>query len=264
MEPGGAYNSAVAMHRLGLKVGWAADFGNDDFSRFVLSRVHGENLDESFIVRHERPMRSITVAASYPEERAFIAYYDPEPAVLAGVKALARGKARVLYLAGLYAGPGLEAALLVLKAKKMALVMDGNSHQELSLQNPAVKKVIQHTAIFMPNAREAKRICQEEELEAAIRKLGEYCPLVVVKDGGNGAYGLKDGCLIHSPALRLKPLDTTGAGDCFNAGFLKAWMCGMDLDDCLRWGNIVGGLSTQGPGGTGKRVTVDEITKSLA
>ena len=44
MLPGGSYNAAVAMHRLGLRVGWASDFGNDDFSRFVMDHARQEGL----------------------------------------------------------------------------------------------------------------------------------------------------------------------------------------------------------------------------
>jgi len=79
MIPGGAYNSALAMHRLGLKVGWACDFGTDDFSRFVLERARSAGLDDSLFVCHAQPLRRITVAASYPEDRAFITYCDPDP-----------------------------------------------------------------------------------------------------------------------------------------------------------------------------------------
>ena len=60
MLPGGAYNAALAMHRLGLKVGWAADFGDDDFSRFALARARAEGLDDTLFVHHRRPLRRIT------------------------------------------------------------------------------------------------------------------------------------------------------------------------------------------------------------
>jgi sugar/nucleoside kinase (ribokinase family) len=84
---------------------------------------------------------------------------------------------------------------------------------------------------------------------------------VVVKAGADGAYAYQKGQLLHMPALNLKPLDTTGAGDCFNAGFLRAWLDGYPLETCLRWGNIVGGLSTQGYGATGRKVGLDEVKK---
>jgi ribokinase len=65
--------------------------------------------------------------------------------------------------------------------------------------------------------------------------------------------------VFHEPALAVAPLDTTGAGDCFNAGFITAWLEGRSLRECLRWGNVVGGLSTEGLGGTGRPVRREEV-----
>jgi sugar/nucleoside kinase (ribokinase family) len=59
-------------------------------------------------------------------------------------------------------------------------------------------------------------------------------------------------------------VDTTGAGDCFNAGFIKAWLDQRPLEECLKWGNIVGGLSTLALGGTGQVTTVKEVEEWLA
>jgi sugar/nucleoside kinase (ribokinase family) len=85
----------------------------------------------------------------------------------------------------------------------------------------------------------------------------------VIKDGAGGAYGLEAGEVVYSPALPVIPLDTTGAGDTFNAGFLAARLDGRPLAECLQWGNIVGGLSTLGRGGTGHVVTRDEVEARL-
>ncbi len=87
-----------------------------------------------------------------------------------------------------------------------------------------------------------------------LRVLGERTRCVVIKDGGGGAYGIESGVVIHSPALPITPLDTTGAGDVFDAGFLAARLEGRSLADCLAWGNVVGGLLTLGAGGTGRVV----------
>ena len=97
MLPGGAYNAALAMHRLGLKVGWATDFGDDDFSRFTVERARAEGLDDALFVHHRRPLRRITAALSYPEDRAFITYVDPEPGTPAALKALMTASARVCF-----------------------------------------------------------------------------------------------------------------------------------------------------------------------
>ncbi len=260
MTPGGAYNSVAALHRLGLNVGWAADFGDDDFSRFIIDRAAQEGLDDSLFVRHKRPLRFITVAASYPQDRAFIAYYDPGPTIPAAMKALAMASTRVLYVPGLYTGPLLDAGLRLVQARGTKLVMDGNSAEEAqTLQDASVRRVLTSLDIFMPSALEARKLTGEQSVEGALRALAEHCPLVVIKDGAGGAYACAAGAILHSPAIEVTPLDTTGAGDCFNAGFLKAWLGGRPLDECLRWGNTVGGLSTLGMGGTGRVVTAEEV-----
>lgn len=257
--PGGTCNAAFALHRLGLHVGWAADFGNDEYSRFVLDQARAEGLDDSLFVHHSRPLRQITVAASFPEERAFIAYYDPPPTVPAAMKALATQRARLLYLPGIYAGPLLEPALLLVRAKRMKLVMGGNSNETVRLQDPAVRRAVASSDVLLPNAAEALRLTGESELESALRALAALTPLAVVKDGARGAHACQAGEILHFPALGIDPLDTTGAGDCFDAGFVAAWLDGKPLTECLQWGNIVGGLSTLGAGGTGRVVTRQDV-----
>ena len=261
--PGEAYNSAVAMHRLGLRVGWAADFGNDDFSRFALERARAEGLDDSLFNHHKRPMRRISIAASFPDDRAFITYYDPDPRLPAVIKALTTASARVLYIPGFYYGPFLEMGLRLARAKSMKIVMDGNSGSEVTLQNPSVRKAARSVDVLLPNAKEARNLTGEDDLMKALKTLGGLCPLVVVKDGGRGAYACHGNEILHADAIAITPFETTGAGDCFNAGFLKAWLDGLPVQECLRWGNITGGLSTLAAGGTGKVVTIEEVRKWL-
>jgi len=262
--PGGAFNTAVALHRLGVRVVWATDFGTDDYSRFVLERARAEGLDERGFVHHDRSLRYITVAASFPQDRAFMAFYDPQPAIPAGVKALAALRARMLHVPGLYSGPLLEAGLLTARARKMQIVMDGNSYETVTLDSARLRRALGTLDILMPNAAEAARLTGEVDLLRALQVLGRRTPCVVIKDGAGGAYGLEGGEVVYSLALPVKPLDTTGAGDAFNAGFLAARVDGKPLDECLRWGNIVGGLSTLGRGGTGRAVTRDEVETRLA
>ncbi len=267
MTPGEASISAISMHRLGLKVGWAADFGNDEFSRFALNFARAEGMDETLFMHHDRPLRRITAAASYPSDRAFITYYDPDPQIPAAMSALLKSTARVLFVPGLYSGSLLGPATRIIRSKKMTLVMDGNSSIGDTIgdskQSKAIRKAIKSVDIFLPNAREALRLTGEQELPLAIQFLGELCPLVVVKDGANGSWAFTDQRLIHIPAISVESIDTTGAGDNFNAGFLYAWLDRQSIDNCLKWGNIVGGLSTTVLGGTLRKVTCDEVRKYL-
>jgi sugar/nucleoside kinase (ribokinase family) len=267
MTPGEAFISAVSMHRLGITVGWAADFGNDEFSRFALNSTRDEGLNESLFVIHDRPYRRISAAASYPNDRAFITFYDPDPQVPAAIPALIKSQAKVLYIPGLYSGDLLGVGVKLIRAKNMTLVMDGNSSSGdilgNSKQSKSIRKAINSADIFLPNAQEARRITGEPNLEVAIRRLGELCPVIVIKDGSNGSYSYKNNELIHVPAISVNPIDTTGAGDNYSAGFLRAWLDGFPLEICQEWGNIVGGLSTTALGGTTRKITCEQVRKYL-
>lgn len=267
MTPGEAFISAITMHRLGIQVGWAADFGNDNFSQLALIRAREEGLDDSLFVIHDRPYRRISAAASYPDDRLFITYYDPDPSVPAIIPALMKKTARVVFIPGLYTGELLRLGKQLLKSKKMKLVMDGNSSSgDLTGNNKesvAIRRAIKSADIFLPNAQEARRLTGEQELELAIFRLSQLCPLVVVKDGSKGSLAWSQGQLIHVQSIPVQPVDTTGAGDNFNAGFLRAWLDGKPLHTCLKWGNIVGGLSTTVMGGTTLKITCDEVNQYL-
>ena len=72
---------------------------------------------------------------------------------------------------------------------------------------------------------------------------------VILKLGTQGAMTIERGELIHALALEVTPLDTTGAGDCFDAGFLYAWLNNLPMEQCLLFGNICGARATLSLGG---------------
>ena len=263
MLPGGGFISAAVMHRLGLRVAWVGDFGNDEFSRVALEAAENEGIDLSLCVRHPRPLRRVTVAVSYPQDRAFISYGDPEPPVPAAFRALTSASAETVFLGGLVWGKAFDAGLAIVRARRMKLVMDGNGAEKASLAAPGVRHALAGADIFIPNMREAQHLTGERDLSAALIALGRICRLPVVKAGASGSYALVQGEIIHAPAIPVMPVDTTGAGDCFNAGFLKAWLEGRAVEECLRWGNAVGGLSTMAPGGAGRVITPEDLVPYL-
>ena len=264
IEPGESCNSVIAMHRLGIKIGWAADFGTDEFSSKILRKLRDEGIDERLFIHHKKPYQRITISASFTQDRAFITYYDKEPYMLpALMKKLPFVSAKIMFIPGFYTGAFFPVGSLLVKKKKMLIVMDGNHPNHETIEVPAVRKTLKSIDIVLPNAKEVCQMSGKDDIPAAAKELGRFCPMVVVKDGANGSWACQNGELIHVPGIRVNPIDTTGAGDNYNAGFLRAYLDGRELAECLRWGNITGGLSTEALGGPGRRITVNDINKYL-
>lgn len=264
IEPGESCNSVIAMHRLGIKVGWAADFGTDEFSRTILKKLKVEGIDNRLFIHHKKAYQRITVSASFTKDRAFITYYDKEPYKLpALIKKLPFVSAKIMFIPGFYTGALFPVASLLVKKKKMFIVMDGNHPNSETIEVPAVRKTLESIDIVLPNEKEALKMSGKDDIPAAAKELGRFCPTVVVKNGANGSWAYHRGKIIHVPGIKVNPLDTTGAGDNYNAGFIRAYLDGRELAECLKWGNISGGLSTEALGGPGRRITVDDIRKHL-
>lgn len=256
--PGGVFINAVALHRLGLRVGWACDFGNDLYSRLTIEAARRERLDESLFQYQDRPYRRVTSVASFPDDRAFLSYTDPSPTLSAPLKALAQHTARVVMIPGLFFGPLFDGGQLFAHLRGMKIVMDCQMTTQ-TIANPAVRRALQHVEAFLPNALEAKTLTDADTVEEALNRLSDLCPLVVIKDGANGAYARHKGQTYHAPAIPVNVVDTTGAGDSFSAGFLKAWLEDRPLPECLQWGNICGGLSATARGGATAAPTLAQV-----
>lgn len=263
MLPGGLYNAAATMLRLNVKVAWAANFGNDEFSQYVRKKALDEGLDPICFLSEERPYRKITVSASFKGDREFISFSDTDRIDLEYIRKVMDVSCRVLFVGGLFSGGLLRLAKQYFGKRGTVLIMDGNSSNG-TLRDKRIARSIKLVDIFMPNACEARRLTGMQDISDCLRCLGELTDLVVIKDGSNGSYAIQNGRIQHVAGIPINEcIDTTGAGDCFDAGFIKAWLDGRALDECLKWGNIVGGLSTRGFGGCGYPINLVDVQKAL-
>jgi len=83
-----------------------------------------------------------------------------------------------------------------------------------------------------------------------LEALSKEVPTVVIKCGPQGAIAKHDGKEFRAAPASVQPVDTVGAGDSFNAGFLHKFVRGANLQDCLEYGNVAAALSTTRAGGT--------------
>ncbi|MEO6828657.1 MAG: PfkB family carbohydrate kinase, partial [Acidobacteriaceae bacterium] len=104
--------------------------------------------------------------------------------------------------------------------------------------------------LFLPNEDEICRITRRDTVEEALKALSGRVPCIAAKCGSRGALVQTGGKLLRIPPLTVTPVDTIGAGDSFDAGFLYAYLQGLTPEQCAAAGNVTGALSTLGTGGT--------------
>jgi sugar/nucleoside kinase (ribokinase family) len=130
------------------------------------------------------------------------------------------------------------------RAKAKGLTTSFNTQYDASEKWDGIDEILPFVDVFLLNQTEMQKICKTESIEEATRYL--VCrgvKIVIVTRGPHGAmaFDSSTGVYIEQACKQIpKVVDTTGAGDAFNAGFLIAWKCTNDLQEGLRWGCALG------------------------
>src|SRR5438105_4464323 len=249
-------SSAILAHNLavlGAKVGFASRIGDDALGKIALERLAAGGVDVSRVKKTAGAMTGLTVLLPRPTWRNILTYpgtifetrfEDLDLDYLAS--------ARHFHLSSFFLQRGLRprVAELLRKMKAAGLSTSLDTNDDPEDRWEGVTDVLKHVDVFLPNEREAKKIARTDDLGAAVRRLADLVPVLVVKLGSHGAAAWKDGKEYRRPAAKVKAVDPVGAGDSFDAGFLYQYTRGADLETCLDYGNLAGAFSTTQPGGT--------------
>ncbi|MDZ4763619.1 MAG: carbohydrate kinase family protein [Chloroflexota bacterium] len=264
---GAMFITAAALRRLGAHVGWAGTFGTDEYSRFVRELALDEDIDLALTRTLDHPYRQITTAMPFSGERAFVTFADPEPPdrYTYWLHIIESASYKHLHLGGLMPTDKIAPLLATARARGATISMDCQDAPAL-ISACDWSCLLESIDIFMPNAREARMVTGQTDLYGALNQLMEWVELIVIKDGARGAWVGRRGEIVHSPAVCAgNVVDTTGAGDCFNAGFLYGWIVEQQpLDVCGRYGNICGGMSVTGVGGATHAPTHPQLDEWMA
>lgn len=264
---GGAPNTAITAARLGRKVELAAVLGDTSLDQFAIGELEKNGVGTHLVRRHAKTMGALTVAVSLPKDRFFLTYPGSNGFL---DKYLLSAAARKHLAAGAHVHFGLSPkdwkpyAKLVgsLKKTRVTTSWDLGWHPE-AVQLPGFRELYAALDVVFLNKIEALKYAGEKTVDKAMRKLVNPGQVIVVKLGGDGAVALGPGGLAKAPAVKVEAIDTTGAGDAFNGGFLHRWMDGADLAACLRAGNVCGALSTTKPGGNAGVPNLSQLHRIL-
>ncbi len=113
-----------------------------------------------------------------------------------------------------------------------------------------ISQVLEFVDIILLNEREIRKLAGAEDLSEAMGRLAARIPLVVAKLGERGAMARRGNEHWQSSAVPVTAVDSVGAGDSFDAGFIHQYLRGADVETCLSFGNLAGALSVTRAGGT--------------
>jgi sugar/nucleoside kinase (ribokinase family) len=251
-------SAAIVAHNLaalGCRVGFTSRIGDDPLGQVAVDRLAAGGVDVSKVRRVAGETKTgLTVILQRELERNILTYpgtiFD---LTLADLDFDYLTDSRHFHLSSFYLQRGLRPQVPELfrrlKAEGLTISLDTNDDPDGNWEG-GLLDVLRYVDVFLPNAREARRITGIEDLEKAAARLAEIVPLLVIKLGEQGAMALRGTERFQSDAVKVDLVDPVGAGDSFDAGFLAQYLQGADLQTCLASGNLAGAFSTTMAGGT--------------
>lgn len=260
IAPGGSAIVSAGLQRLGARVGLIADLGTDRISLLLREMLDNLDLDRTLIREHPHPLPQLTVGLSFPQDRAFVTRFQKptQPVDLAAV--LRKYPARHLHLSSFMGVLDIPDAVGIAQQAGLTVSFDPG-WDEAALRDPRLLALITELDVFLPSQSELCYIAQTDDVDSALAKIMATMKngLIILKQGADGATAYGHNQRLSVPTLSVNPVDTTGAGDSFDAGFLFRYVHGDSLSNCLRYGSVCGALSTTKPGGATAAPTYEEV-----
>jgi 2-dehydro-3-deoxygluconokinase len=263
---GDAFNTAMAAARLGSQVYFLTRFGRDPFSDNLKQLLVKERID-SPSQRHPGHTGLYMAGVSEDGEREFTYYRQGSAATRleeADVRPALIQQANLVFSTGVTLAISNSARQAVIKAFKLAkqhgctTVFDPNYRKSLWHSTDeaidALNQILPYVDVILPSVPdETQQLIGFSHPEMVIDYFWlKGIKLVVAKAGERGCYVGYKKEIQHVPALTgVRPVDTTGAGDAFNGGFLHGLAQQKPLLDCAKLGIITSGHKIQHPGATG-------------
>ena len=259
-------SSAIFAHgatRLGLRVAFSGKVGADAFGEFMVERLGRAGIDASAIVVDPAFKTGLTVHLVRGTDRAMLTNMGAIPELRPEeVDGALLENTRHVHLGSYFLQKGLHEGLagLLARARAAGATTSLDPGWDPSEKwDSGLREVLRETDVFMPNEAELLAIAGEVSVEEALEAFADV-PTVVVKRGAEGALARGGGesasCL--PPAVEI--VDTTGAGDSFDAGFLFGRLNGYSLRRALQVGCLCGALSATGPGGVEAQPDLGRLT----
>ncbi|GGB97069.1 carbohydrate kinase family protein [Dyadobacter sediminis] len=259
-----AANSAA----MGVDTTFCGVVGEDYFGDFILRELKRKSVSCRHITRLQHQKTGCTLILNYGQDRANVTYPGAMNALtIHDVPFEKPAVYQHLHVSSLFLQQGILNDIEQLFVNARAAGMTTS----LDMQwDPAEQwafdyaRCLPYVDVFMPNESELLALTRTGSISDAIEKIKPYLNTLALKMGKNGSIGICGTQHVTIPAFEVSHfVDAIGAGDSFNAGFIRKYMAGAALEDCLREGNRMGALNTTAAGGTGAFDNLEKINKNI-
>lgn len=244
---GSSANTIVGLSKLGLKTGFIGKVGSDDDGYFLIDELRRVGVDVRNVVISDGRTGCAMVFVDKMGNRAII--LDPsvnDTIRFEEIDIDYVNKFRLLHLSSFVCKVGFDSfesqKKLVREFDGIVSFDPGSVYAKMGFRK--IKSLIENSNLFMPNEIEVRLLTGLNYREGAEFFL-DLCDVVVVKRGWKGCYVTDGRVSFEVKAYRVKVVDTTGAGDAFNTGFIYGYLKGKSLEECAKLGNYLASLCIQ-------------------
>jgi sugar/nucleoside kinase (ribokinase family) len=252
--------------RLGLKTAFIGKCGDDLFGRYMLEAMEKQGVDIQHVIRVPGQSTGLSVILNRGSDRAILTY----PGLIQALRAEEITdeilcQAGHVHVASYFLQTSLQSGLPTLfsRAHHLGLTTSLDTNYDPSGKWIGFDELLSVTDVFLPNEAEACALAGTDSADLAATLLSQQVATLAIKLGVRGALGVTRDRRVYSTSIPVEVVDTIGAGDSFDAGFIYGYLQGWPLEKTLRAAVICGSLSTRLAGGTAGQVALPELLSLL-
>ncbi|WP_438347923.1 ribokinase [Paenibacillus sp. FA6] len=267
MIPGGkGANQAVSVAKLGKKVCLVGAVGNDSSGNELINNLKSKGVDTSHIIQSDKDgTGTFVVIVDSTGENTMLGTKGANDSLSTAdiEKVFNEIDAKILLIQMETSQESIIAAMKAAKKRNMYVILDPAPADGI------FDEAFKYADLVTPNKQETKRITGIDVTDAAsaleaAKKLNELgIPDVIVKMGENGSLVYQNGKATVVDAIKVKAVDTVGAGDCFAGAVANAYLDTKDLVEAVKFASVAAGIKVSRSGGQDSIPTLSEVQEYL-
>lgn len=274
---GAESNVAIGVSKLGVSTGWISKLGNDEFGKFILNSTRAEGVDCSKVIFDDEHKTGIMFKEINAGKTKVYYYRENSAASSLSPKDLDESyfeQAKILHMTGITpvlsksCMETVSAAFDIAIDKKIMISFDPNIRRKLwktTDYSDAIRKFTLKSSIVLIGLDEAEQLFKTRNSDKIFDIILNNNPkaLIAIKDGANGAIVADENTRKHIKAYPCKCVETVGAGDAFNAGFLSGVLKDKSIEICGKMGAIAGAMVTENYGDVEGQPSFEQMEAAL-